>query len=151
MPVLRGAALGAYARWLVDAAIPRVQRDASEVLDASLPMLGGCSLGGYVSLEIFLRHPALFRAWGGVQTAIGEASASAYGTRIAQAIAQVGPRDLHLATSTGDPFRAANVALAGALSAQRIPRDLRVIPGPHDQPWLREVGTIEALLWHDRR
>jgi hypothetical protein len=32
-----------------------------------------------------------------------------------------------------------------------VANTLRVLPGPHDQPWLREAGTIEMLHWHDRR
>ena len=32
----------------------------------------------------------------------------------------------------------------------RFAATYRVIPGPHDQPWLREAGTIETLLWLDR-
>jgi len=31
-----------------------------------------------------------------------------------------------------------------------VARDLLVLPGWHDQPWLREAGTLEMLLWHDR-
>ena len=151
MPRLASGAIDAYARWLVDAAIPRARAEASSlVADPRETIVGGCSLGGYVSLEIFLRHTGLFRAWCGVQSAISEASAPSYAARLARAIGQSGPRDLHLETSTGDPFRAANVALAASLEARGIPRDLRVLPGPHDQPWLREAGTLEALLWCDR-
>jgi len=152
MPRLAAGELDAYARWLIDAAMPRARIEARErVADSSHDMIGGCSLGGYVSLEIFLRRPALFAAWAGVQTAIGVASAPSYAARLAQAIAEIGPRPLLLETSAGDPFREANVALAAALAARGIPRDLRVLPGPHDQPWLREAGTLEALLWADRR
>jgi len=51
---------------------------------------------------------------------------------------------------------------ARSLSAPRARRSLRhsrrrvlaatyrVVPGPHDQPWLKEAGTLEALLWLDR-
>ena len=54
-------------------------------------------------------------------------------------------------TSSADPFLAGNQALAAALRKKGVACDLRVLPGPHDQPWLREAGTIEMLLWHDRR
>jgi predicted esterase len=151
MPQPRGS-IDAYARWLIDAAIPRARLEAGALLgDPRETMLGGCSLGGYASLEIFLRHADLFRAWGGVQTAISEASAASYAARIADVTAKNGGRDILLETSTLDPFRKANVALAAALEARGVARELRVLPGPHDQPWLREAGTIEALLWFDRR
>jgi hypothetical protein len=152
-------ALDAYARWLVEAAIPRARLEGAPwLVDGTGPgapdagpttRIGGCSLGGYASLEIFLRYPELFRAWGGVQTAIAEASAASYAARLARAIARVGPRDLHLESSLADPFRKANVALAAALASRGIACELRVLPGPHDQPWLREAGTVESLFWHD--
>ena len=72
-----------------------------------------------------------------------------YAERIAAALARVGPRAIHLETSEGDPFREATVALADALSKRGVPRELAVLPGPHDQPWLREIGTIEMLRFHD--
>ena len=147
-PVLGAAALDGYASWLVDAAIPRVRAEAAAVVSDETH-IGGCSLGGYLSLEIFLRRPDLFRAWGGVQTAIGRGSGATYAERIARALGRVGPRSLHVETSLGDPFLPGNQALAAALLARNIPCELEVIPGPHDQPWLREVGTLAALLWHD--
>jgi len=42
------------------------------------------------------------------------------------------------------------VALSRALHERGITHDLAVLPGPHDQPWLRETGTLEMLLWQDR-
>jgi enterochelin esterase-like enzyme len=112
--------------------------------------IDGCSLGGFVGLEIFLRHPTAFGAWGGVQAALREASAPKWADRIARAVNGAGPRRLHIETSRADPFHAANVALSRELTHRGVPHDLTVLPGPHDQPWLREAGTIEMLLWHDR-
>jgi hypothetical protein len=103
------------------------------------------------SREVFLRRPDLFGAWGGVQAAFGPERAAAYADRLAKAVASAGPRDLHLLTSKGDPFHDANARLASQLAKRSIPHTLRVLPGPHDQPWLREAGTIEMLLFHDRR
>jgi hypothetical protein len=147
-PVLGAAALDSYTSWLVDAALPRARAEAAAVVSDETH-IGGCSLGGYLSLEIFLRRPEIFRAWGGVQTAIGSASGATYAERIARAVGRVGPRPLHVETSLGDPFLPGNQALSAALISRKIPCDLDVIPGPHDQPWLREVGTLSALLWHD--
>ena len=39
---------------------------------------------------------------------------------------------------------------AKALGELGVDSELVVIPGPHNQPWLREIGTLEMLLWHDR-
>jgi len=145
------AALDGYARWIAEVVIPRARAEAPVFDDAARTTLDGCSLGGFVGLEVFLRRPELFGAWGGVQSAFGAHRAPGYADRIARAIAAAGPRDLHLLTSTGDPFHEANVKLAAALAHKGLPRTLRVLPGPHDQPWLREAGTAEMLLWHDRR
>ncbi len=145
------AALDGYARWLAEVVIPRARREAPVFADAARTALDGCSLGGFVGLEVFLRRPELFGAWGGVQPAFGAHRAPGYADRLEAALARVGPRALHLETSSEDPFRASTEALAGALAKKGLPCDLRVLPGPHDQPWLREAGTIEMLLWHDAR
>lgn len=143
-------ALDAYGRWLVDVVLPKAQAEVP-ALDAAAISIDGCSMGGYVGLEVFLRHPSVFRAWGGVQMAIGEHRVEGYADRIAQTIATVGARPLHLETSEADPFRGASVALGRALTRRSVPHELVVLPGPHDQPWLREVGTLEMLLWHERQ
>lgn len=145
------AALDGYARWLAEVVLPRARAEAPVFQDAARTSLDGCSLGGFVGIEVFLRRPELFGAFGGVQSAISAHRAPAYADRLARAIAAAGPRDLHLLTSKGDPFHGANAALAAQLAKRSIPHTLRVLPGPHDQPWLREAGTIEMLLFHDRR
>jgi hypothetical protein len=150
LPPNPGASLDALAAWIVDDVIPHAQVDAPVVPDPSKTAIGGCSLGGYAALEIFLRRPDAFAAFAGVQSAIGEAGAPAYAERIARAIAKSGPKKLFLESSSLDPYRAANERLAADLKAKKVPVDLRVPPGPHDQPWLRETGTIEMLLWLDR-
>jgi hypothetical protein len=147
----QAAALDGYARWIADVVLPRARAEAPVFDDARRTGLDGCSLGGLVGIEVFLRRPDLFGAWGGVQAAFGAHRAPAYADRLAKAIAGAGARDLHLLTSEGDPFRDANKALASLLAKKGVPRTLRVLPGPHDQPWLREAGTIEVLLFHDRR
>jgi hypothetical protein len=144
------AALDAYARWIETVLLPRARKEAPVFTDAAHTFLDGCSLGGFVGLEVFLRRPALFGAWGGVQSAFGAHRAAGYAERLDKAIAAAGPRKLHLETSTGDPFKDANLALSSALKQRGVPHDLLIAPGPHDQPWLRETGTLEMLLWHDR-
>jgi pimeloyl-ACP methyl ester carboxylesterase len=147
VPRMAADKLDAYARWLDSVLVPRVRAEAGARVDASLPRIGGCSYGGWVSLEILLRAPERFGAWAGVQTAIARDSAAGYADRLARV---AHGRPLLFETSTGDPFHDANVALAGELIARGIPCDTRVLPGPHDQPWLREAGTPSLLQWLDR-
>ena len=139
------------ARFVTGTVIPSARAESSRIADgAEHTEIDGCSLGGYVSLEVFLRRPAAFAAWGGVQSAIGAARARSYADRIARALAEQGPRPLLVETSTRDAFRQGNEALSAELTKRGVPHTLRVLPGPHDQPWLREAGTLEMLLWHDR-
>ena len=144
------ASLDAYAKWLTEVVLPRARADAPVHTDPARTAIDGCSLGGHVALEVFLRKPDVFGAFGGVQSAFSEARAPAYADRLAAALTRT-PRPLHLLTSEGDPFLPGNKKLAATLTKKGHPCDLRVLPGPHDQPWLREAGTIEMLLWHDRR
>ncbi|AKT42776.1 uncharacterized protein CMC5_070030 [Chondromyces crocatus] len=145
------ASLDGYAKWLAEVVVPRARAEAPVFTETARTALDGCSLGGYVGLEAFLRRPEVFGAWGGVQSAFGAHRAPGFAERLAKAVAAVGPRDLHLLTSQGDPFLPGNQKLAAELSKKQVPCTLRVLPGPHDQPWLREAGTIEMLLWHARR
>ncbi len=144
MPNVSGnpAATAAYARWLVDSLVPRARREANVQGDDRRVGLAGCSLGGAVSLDVLLLHPTRFGAWSGVQTAIGEGSAPAYAAKLAGLA--VRPR-VQLVSSRGDPFLRATEALARSLTRLRVPHELCVTPGPHDQPWLREIGTLETL------
>lgn len=151
LPIGAPGVLDRFADWLVDTVASRARREAP-ILDGPEHLhFGGCSLGGHFSLEMFLRRPDAFASWGGVQTAIREAAAPRYAERMAAAFAKVGRRDLYLGTSSADPFRPANEALSRALASHGIAHDFLVLPGPHDQPWLRESGTLEMLLWQDER
>ena len=144
MPNPSGAGdLDAYARWIDEALIPRCRKEALVHSDAKNTHLCGCSLGGYVSLEVLVRKPKTFNAWAGVQTAIGEHAVPRY-------VEKMGERPVLLVTSTQDSFRSASETFAATLGAKGRKASLRIPPGPHDQPWLREAGTIEALHWLDR-
>jgi predicted esterase len=143
-------ALDRYADWIADVLLPEVRSKTPADASPARAGIDGCSLGGFIGLEVFLRKPELFAAWGGVQSALGEAGAPAIANRFAGALASAGTRRLHVETSTGDAFYRANMALSRELKKKGVPHDLRVLPGPHDQPFLREAGTLEMLLWHDR-
>lgn len=142
--------LDAYAKWIAEVVVPRARKEASVYSDVAHTAIDGCSLGGYVALEVFLRRPDAFGAVGGVQAAVSEFRAPGYADRIVKALAK-GTRPVHLLTSEADPFLPGNKKIAADLAKKGIACELRVLPGPHDQPWLREAGTIEMLLWHDRR
>jgi pimeloyl-ACP methyl ester carboxylesterase len=147
MPNPRGAAdLDAYAKWIEASLVPRCRKEARVATEPGQTWLCGVSLGGYVSLEMLVRLPHLFGAWAGLQTAIGTWAAAGYAEKIAKA----GPKPLLVLTSTLDHWKASSEALAAAFDTRSVRHTLRVVPGPHDQPWLREAGTIEALHWLDR-
>lgn len=143
------AEVESYASWVTG---PLLARARAEVPQASKrrdqTLLAGVSLGGWVSLEVLVRGTDTFGAWAGVQTAIGTWAAEGFADKLAHAAQK--PRAMLVLTSTQDHWRASSEALAAALRARGLPCEDRVIPGPHDQPWLREAGTIETLLWLDR-
>jgi len=138
------ADLDAYAKWL-EKVVARCRREVPLFEDRAHTHLCGVSLGGYVSLEVLVRTPDLWGSWAGVQTAIGTFAAPRYAERVAKA-----SLPLLVLTSTQDHWKSSSEALAAAFGERKLPHTLRVIPGPHDQPWLREAGTIEALHWMDR-
>jgi iron(III)-salmochelin esterase len=139
-----------YTSWIADVVIPRARREAPVHTDAAHTTIDGVSLGGYTGIEVFLRRPELFGAWGCVQGALGSARIAGYAERLA-AVHQKSPKDLHLETSKNDPFHDTTLSLSDALAKRGVPHELLVYPGPHDQPWLRESGTIGMLRWHDCR
>lgn len=143
------AELDAYARWIEESLLPRVRKEAPISEAPNATYLCGVSLGGYVSLELLTRLPRLFGAWAGVQTAIGTFAAPGYAEKIAAGW-KGATHPMLLLTSTQDHWKASSEALAAAFKAKGLAATYRVIPGPHDQPWLREAGTIEMLLWLDR-
>ena len=150
MPNPSGAVdLEAYARWLEQSLLPRIRKEAPISADPAQTYLCGVSLGGYVSLEMLARLPHLFGAWAGVQTAIGTFAATGYAEKIASGWKGIA-HPMMLLTSTQDHWKASSEALAAAFQAKNLATTYRVVPGPHDQPWLREAGTIETLLWLDR-
>jgi hypothetical protein len=151
LPIGAPGVLDGFARWLVEVVAARARSEAPVLDGPEHTMLGGCSLGGHFSLEMFLRRTEDFACWAGVQTAIQEAMAPRYAERLEAALARAGPRAIHIETSAGDPFRPANEALARELDRRGIAHDFVIRPGPHDQAWLRESGSVEMLLWHDER
>ncbi len=143
------ADLDAYASWIEKSLLPRVRNETQVSSAPAQTFLCGVSLGGYVSLEMLARLPNVFGAWAGVQTAVGTFAAPGYAEKIATGWKGT-PHPMLLLTSTQDHWKASSEALAAAFKTKSLATTYRVIPGPHDQAWLREAGTIEALLWLDR-
>jgi predicted esterase len=144
-------ALDEYAAWISDTLLPAVRETAGVRRDPAATAIDGCSLGGYIAIEVFLRKPEAFGALGSVQAAIGERMAFVYAERLRATLDRVGLRQIHIESSVWDPSRKAHEVLSAQLDKLGVPHELTVLPGGHDQSFLREVGSLEMLLWHDRR
>jgi hypothetical protein len=112
-------------------------------------MISGVSLGGYLAIEVFLRHPEAFCAVGTAQGAFGPQQAARYAKGVDDACARVGRRRVEILTSSFDPYRKNNELFHQHLHGRKLASRLRVSPGPHDQRWLKESGVIEMLLSAD--
>jgi enterochelin esterase-like enzyme len=143
--------LDRYADFIERTLLPAVYDKVPCLTGPAHTGLDGCSLGGYVGVEVFLRKPKLFGTFGGVQAAFNVPSALRYAERIQKLVKDHGARSIRAGTSSEDPFRKANQAFAKELEKRGVPCELSVPKGPHNQPWLREIGTLEMLLWHERK
>ncbi len=150
------AALDRYADWIADIVVARARKEAPVHADAAHTSIDGVSLGGYLGIEVFFRRPDVFGALGVVQSAMNTLKVPVYAEKIAAihaAAVKAGrqPPSVHIETSTSDPMQALNRALSNDLTRRGVANDFVVLPGQHDQTFLREAGTMEMLLWHDRR
>lgn len=145
-----GALLDRYADYLEHALLPAVRAATPILPGLEHTGLDGVSLGGYVSLEVFLRKPQLFGVVGTLQGAFGKPLAEVYAQRIAKIVADFGPRRVRVATTTLDPFREPAQLLARRLLERGVAATLSFNEGPHDQAFLREAGTLEMLLFQAR-
>lgn len=139
-------ALGRYAGWLSDKLLPAVRREFGGIISERVG-LAGVSLGGFSALECYLQRPSAFDSLGSIQGAFSKIYAQAAAKRL---LAAGGNPAVYVSTSSTDPYRVANIDFAHALEAAGASVRLNVRKGPHSQAWLREVGTLDALLWHDR-
>ncbi len=147
----RAKAIREYGRWIVEQLLPLVRKEAKVDATPALTAIDGCSMGGPFALDIFIANPTVFGAVGVVQPAFGEHRAPSYASALADVVKQHGARPIHLLSSEGDGFRESTKLLGRELEKRSLPHTLRVTPGPHDQPWLRESGTLEMLLFHAQR
>ncbi len=103
-----------------------------------------------VALEVFLRKPELFAALGCVQAALSTAAIEHYAERLSEPATSAAPRAIQLVTSSFDPFREAASRLAKRLSERGVSVTFTSPTGPTIQRFLREVGTLEMLLFQAR-
>ncbi len=143
-------AIERYSAWVVDRLLPAVAKRLGRPASQIATGVDGVSLGGYVSLEVFLPRPDAFAAVGSTQGAFGLPLADAYAARIERAFGRVGKRPVRIGTSAGDGGRKASERLVRELAKRGIDARLSLSPGPHDQRWLREVGTLDLLFDYDR-
>jgi len=143
-------ALDRYSAWIADGLLPELRKILPLPDGPSAIGIDGVSLGGYVSLEVFLRRPDAFGAVGALQAAIGENLTDYYATRFKAALDRVGPRPLRIATTAWDKERPTSERLASRLRAHDVPVTLASSPGGHDQGFLREAGSLELLYYYDR-
>jgi enterochelin esterase-like enzyme len=142
--------LDRYADYVEQALLPAVRAATPTLAGAAHTGVDGVSLGGYVSLEVFLRKSQLFGVVGCMQGAFGLALAEVYARRLAELELKDGPRAIHLTSSSFDPFRNATQRLATRLAERGVNATLTLGEGPHDQRFLREAGTLELLLFQAR-
>jgi hypothetical protein len=142
--------LDQYAEYVETALLPAARGALATLPGSSYTGVDGVSLGGYVSLEVFLRKPELFGVVGTMQGAFGKSLAEVYARRIADIATRLGPRCVHVTTTTFDPFRDASELFARRLNERGVSARLTLAEGPHDQTFLREAGSLEMLLFQAR-
>lgn len=138
-----------FARFVGGALKSEVEKRVGVTFAPTRSMITGVSLGGYLAIEVFLRRPELFCAFGSAQGAFGQNQSARYAAGIASISQRLGHRRAELLTSSLDPYRRSNQLLHQELQRRGQVSRLRVSPGPHDQRWLRESGVIEMLLSAD--
>ena len=142
--------LDRYAQYVEQALLPAARAALPTLSGAEHTGLDGVSLGGYVALEVFLRKPELFGVIGSMQGAFGKTLAEVYARRVAEIVSRLGPRRIHVTTTTFDPFREASQLFAERLNERGLSATLTLAEGPHDQTFLREAGSLEMLLFQAR-
>src|SRR6185503_10512351 len=125
------AAVDRYAAWIKETLLPAARAATPARTDVAATAIDGCSLGGYVALEVFLRAPEEFGAVGGVQTANGETPALLSAVRLRKAIDREGPRAIHIETSVWDPSLKVHELWSARLKELGVPHELDVLPGGH--------------------
>jgi len=141
-----GTPMELYAEWLVKRLLPRVR---AELPASSATGIDGVSLGGWSAIRIAMIKPQVFNVVGALQPAIVDAPQVEWATQL---LAQhLGSRPFRFVTSTEDMYRYTLTELDKRLREKNIPHEFAITPGPHDYPFNKGPGSIEMLLWHDRK
>jgi predicted esterase len=143
------AVLSRYGEFLSGRLKSEVEERARSSFPPARCMISGISLGGYIAIEVFLKKPELFCALGIAQAAFGQNQASRYAAGVEAATRRVGARRVEILTSSFDPYRRPNELFHQHLQKRKQASRLLISPGPHDQRWLKESGTIDMLLGAD--
>jgi hypothetical protein len=139
-----------YARWLDTALLPALRDRVPEATRTPARTgIAGVSLGGFAAIEISLRRPSVFGTLASVQGAFGVERAVSYARALAP-VFRGKDASVYVATSRFDPYKAANLAFARELADVGVERHLELRNGAHTQERLRQVGSLDLLLWHDR-
>lgn len=141
--------LDRYADYVEHALLPAVRAATPILAGPDHAGVAGVSLGGYVALEVFLRKSGLFSALGCVQPALSVSAVESYAARFSALETTAGP-SIQLLTSSLDPFREPTLRLAKRLAERGVSARAICPAGPHDQRFLRELGTLEMLLFQAR-
>jgi dienelactone hydrolase len=144
---LAGAA--GFARFVIDALLPRARAEAKASTDRVATGIDGVSMGGRLALLVGLSRPDVFGAVGALQPALRVDEAPMF-AEMARAASEKQKLALRLVSSDDDPFLPAVRALSERLGALGVAHELIVTPGPHDYAWNRGPGGVEMLLWHER-
>ncbi len=139
----------AYANWIGDTLLPAVRRLAPASTRREHTGIAGHSMGGQVALEVMLRRPELFAACMPVQAAIQKRQAYYYAKRFEKTFGDAPPA-LHVMTSNRDIYVEANRRLHGQLERRGIATAFTEPFGHHATSFVREVGSLEILLWMGR-
>ncbi len=136
----------AYADWVATTLVPRARRELPVLQDRAATGVDGVSLGGLTALEVGFLHPEVFGVVGALQPAVNRRVERVLGRRRAGAPSQ----RVRLVGSRSDSLTRHVMALHDAMTARRVPHDLRLVEGPHDYVFNRGPGGVEMLLFHDR-
>jgi hypothetical protein len=142
--------IGDYGKYLRNAVLPRVRKEAPVVASAEATGIDGVSLGGAIAMRIGLTNADAFGAVGALQPAIWDDQTMEWTELARAALAKRASLKLRLTTSHEDYYHGPIVRLDDAWRAANVPHDFADVPGPHDYPFNRGPGSIEMLLWHDR-
>jgi pimeloyl-ACP methyl ester carboxylesterase len=147
-------ALDIYADFLDKTLFPRIAKEIPQAdIRPAHVGIDGCSFGGYVAIETFLRIPQRFGVLGLVQGALSQGSMGVrkltdYADAVQKARKNHHLKRVHILTSNHDKYLKISKEFEQALIQRKVPADFLESRGNHDSTFLKDVGGLEMLLWH---